>query len=65
MHSGFSMKRLKHDIALLQLDHPVQLSEKVATVCLPNKPPDLNAKCYITGLCLLFVLSTLYIPDLI
>ena len=48
-HSGFSMKHLNHDIAVLQLERPVELSDKVATVCLPNKLPDLNAKCYITG----------------
>lgn len=50
IHSGFSMKHLKHDIALLHLERPVEMSDKVATVCLPNKNPNLNAKCYITGL---------------
>ena len=48
-HSGFSMKHLRHDIAVLQLERPVELNDKVKTVCLPSKNPDLNANCYITG----------------
>lgn len=48
-HSGFTMRNLKHDVAVLQLDKNVQLSDKVNTVCLPNKAADLNSKCYITG----------------
>lgn len=49
-HSGFTMRELKHDIALLQLEKNAQLSEKVTTVCLPDKDADLNSNCYITGL---------------
>lgn len=49
-HSGFTMRQLKHDIALLHLEESAQLSEKVTTVCLPDKDADLNSKCYITGL---------------
>ena len=45
------MRHLKNDIALLQLDRPVKLSDKVSTVCLPNQAPDLKANCYITGKC--------------
>ena len=48
-HSGFSMKSLRHDIAVLQLERPVELNDKVTTVCLPSKTPDLKANCYITG----------------
>ena len=44
------MQNLKHDVAVLQLERPVQLSDKVATICLPDKDADLNSKCYITGL---------------
>ena len=49
-HSGFNMKHLRHDIAVLQLERPVELNDKVTTVCMPSKTPDLNANCYITGL---------------
>ncbi len=51
-HSGFTMQNLKHDIAVLQLERSVQLSDKVTTVCLPDNDADLNSKCYITGLTL-------------
>ena len=44
------MQNLKHDVAVLQLEGPVQLSDKVNTVCLPDQDADLNANCYITGL---------------
>ena len=53
-HSGFTMQNLKHDIAVLQLDRSAQLSDKVTTVCLPDRDADLNSKCYITGLSLTF-----------
>lgn len=48
-HSGFTMQNLKHDVAVLQLERPVKLSDKVNTICLPDKDADLNSKCYITG----------------
>ena len=57
-HSGFTMQNLKHDIAVLQLEGIAQLSEKVTTVCLPDKDADLNSKCYITGLTLLLMKTT-------
>lgn len=57
-HSGFTMQNLKHDIAVLQLEGSAQLSEKVTTVCLPDKDADLNSKCYITGLTLLLMKTT-------
>ena len=49
IHGNFTTKNLRNDIALIQLDRPVQISDKVSTVCLPAKAPDLNANCYITG----------------
>ena len=49
-HSGFTMQNLKHDVAVLQLERPVQLSDKVTTICLPDQDAHLNSKCYITGL---------------
>ncbi|XP_068739313.1 chymotrypsinogen B-like [Montipora capricornis] len=49
VHEQFETRALRNDIALLKLDRPVQLSEKVATVCLPDKKPDRSANCYITG----------------
>ena len=44
------MQNLKHDVAVLQLEQPVKLSDKVNTVCLPDQDADLNSNCYITGL---------------
>ena len=49
-HSGFTMQNLKHDVAVLQLERPVKLSDKVNTVCLPDQDAALNSNCYITGL---------------
>ncbi|KAK2555364.1 Chymotrypsinogen A [Acropora cervicornis] len=47
--SGFSMQNLKHDIAVLQLEKRVPLSDKVNTICLPTQDAPLNSECYITG----------------
>ena len=44
------MRNVKHDVAVLQLERPAQLSDKVTTICLPDQDADLNSKCYITGL---------------
>ena len=49
VHKDFNKRSLRNDIALLELDRSAQLSEKVMTVCLPDKAPELNANCYITG----------------
>ena len=38
-----------HDIALLELDGKVKLSDKVNTVCLPTRDAADGAKCFITG----------------
>ena len=43
------MQNLKHDVAVLQLEQPVKLSDKVNTICLPDKDAALDSKCYITG----------------
>ncbi|XP_031571313.1 chymotrypsinogen B-like [Actinia tenebrosa] len=48
-HSGFSMQNLKHDLALLQLERPVSLSDKVNVACLPTADAIVGSKCYITG----------------
>ncbi|XP_028397985.1 chymotrypsinogen B-like [Dendronephthya gigantea] len=49
MHEYYS--QLTNDIALLQLDRPVQTSSKVNTVCLPSAGSRVRAgsRCYITG----------------
>ena len=49
-HSGFTSLNLKDNIALRQWDGHVKLSDKVNTVCFPDRDPDLNSICYITGL---------------
>ncbi|KAL9970708.1 hypothetical protein ACROYT_G023120 [Oculina patagonica] len=50
-HEGFSMRHLRNDIALLQLDRPATLSSKVNLVCLPQKGTKVapGSKCFITG----------------
>ena len=49
IHAGFTMQNLRDDIAVLELDGRVKLSDKVNTVCLPNGDVAVGAKCYITG----------------
>ncbi|XP_031574197.1 chymotrypsinogen B-like isoform X2 [Actinia tenebrosa] len=50
-HEGFSMRHLRNDIALLQLNGQISASSKVNTVCLPQKGSRVPAGtgCYITG----------------
>ncbi|XP_001623008.2 chymotrypsin-like protease CTRL-1 isoform X2 [Nematostella vectensis] len=50
-HKDFSMSHLKNDVALLKLDNPIQPSDKVNTVCLPerNSRAQVGAQCFITG----------------
>ena len=50
-HESFSMRHLRSDIALLQLDRPAQLSDKVNTVCLPEKGSRVapGTRCFVTG----------------
>lgn len=45
------MRHLKNDIALLELEQPVMLSNKVNLVCLPSRGSSavVGSKCYITG----------------
>ena len=47
----FSMRHLKNDIALLELERPVPLNDKVNLICLPQKDSRVapGTKCYITG----------------
>lgn len=51
-HEGFSMKHLRNDIALLTLGNPVALTDRVSTVCLPQREEQVptGTKCYITGI---------------
>lgn len=50
-HEQFSMRHLRNDIALLQLERPISASAKVNTVCLPSSGSRIPAgsQCYITG----------------
>lgn len=50
-HEQFSMRQLRNDIALLQLDSSISASSKVNTVCLPSSGSRIPAgtQCYITG----------------
>ncbi|KAK3740262.1 hypothetical protein QZH41_017826 [Actinostola sp. cb2023] len=46
------MRQLRNDVALLQLEKPIQASSKVNTVCLPSSGSRAPAgsRCYITGI---------------
>lgn len=50
-HEDFGLHHLRHDVAVLTLEKPVTLSEKVSTVCLPRSGQQVatGTKCYITG----------------
>lgn len=48
-HLGFTMADYKDDIAILQLEKPAILSDKVQPACLPTKDPVVGAKCYTSG----------------
>ncbi|CAH3046984.1 unnamed protein product [Porites lobata] len=50
-HEDFALHHLRHDVAVLTLEKPVTLSEKVSTVCLPRSGQQVatGTKCYITG----------------
>ncbi|XP_032225526.1 chymotrypsinogen B isoform X2 [Nematostella vectensis] len=50
-HSGFSMWRYRDDIALLQLERPAQLNDRVNVACLPSPGdvPPVGSKCWLTG----------------
>ena len=51
-HEGFSMQHLRNDIAVLTLGNPVALTDRVSTVCLPQRKEQVptGTKCYITGI---------------
>ncbi|XP_068716593.1 transmembrane protease serine 9-like isoform X3 [Montipora foliosa] len=50
-HPQFSMQHLRHDVALLQLARPAQLSSKVGTICLPGHGSRVrrDTTCYVSG----------------
>ncbi|XP_035660370.1 coagulation factor VII-like [Branchiostoma floridae] len=50
MHEQFSaVPHTYNDVALLKLDHPVTITQKVSPICLPTGPTPINTDCYITG----------------
>jgi len=50
-HEQFSMRQLRNDVALLQLDGSISASSQVNTVCLPSSGSRVQegTQCYITG----------------
>ena len=50
-HPQYNSPRLSSDIALIQLDKPVTLSQRVNPICIPSHDSDVptGSKCYITG----------------
>ncbi|CAL8093660.1 unnamed protein product [Orchesella dallaii] len=48
-HSGFTMRHLRHDIALLRLKEEVHFTEEIQPVCLNTKEPTYNQKGVIVG----------------
>lgn len=49
MHEQY--RNLNFDVALLQLDRPIQMSNKARAVCLPGQGSRIRpgSQCYITG----------------
>jgi len=48
-HPKWSSRMLDYDIALLELQTPIQFNKYVSPVCLPSDNPPVGAECYITG----------------
>ena len=51
VHPQYGRPLLSNDIALIQLERPATISNRVSTVCLPshNYALPLSSTCYITG----------------
>ena len=41
---------INNDIAVFELEKPIQFSKYVQPVCLPDKSVDVGTECYITGM---------------
>ena len=41
---------INNDIAILELDRPIQFNKYVQPVCLPDKDVPVGKECYITGM---------------
>ena len=52
MHELYQSRIYNYDVALLQLDRPIQMSNKARAVCLPRQGSRIRpgSQCYLTGL---------------
>ena len=49
IHPGWTPNRINNDIALFQLEKPIQFNKYVSPVCVPAADPPVGTTCYITG----------------
>ena len=51
MHSQYSLRAMEFDIALLELERPATLNDRVTLGCVPRKGayPRTGSQCYIAG----------------
>ena len=54
VHPGWNTRNLNNDVAMFELEKPIQFNKYVSPVCLPNDDPPVGTECYITGTPLLF-----------
>jgi len=49
VHPGWDSRRLNNDIAMFELEKPIQFNKYVSPICLPKDDPPVGTTCYITG----------------
>ena len=49
VHPGWDSRRLNNDIAMFELEKPIQFNKYVSPICLPAADPPVGTECYITG----------------
>jgi len=49
VHPKWDARKLNNDIAMFELEKPIQFDDNVMPVCMPQDDPPVGTKCYITG----------------
>jgi len=49
VHPGWNTRNLNNDVAMFELEKPIQFNKYVSPICLPNDDPPVGTECYITG----------------
>jgi len=48
-HPGFNFRTFQSDVALIRLRTPLVFNQAVSPICLPSRPQNAGAQCYISG----------------